>query len=106
MKFYFGHKFVARKCACGEALRLKVAQMLQFATVKDVNISGDVLRAFIRRKGIGCNGIKLRFVDSTQQHSTHIRRNYLQTDLLPNPDTGMYMNLSAFSKRLFLGAQK
>ena len=83
VKFFFRHKFVARKCACREALCLKVAQMLQFAKVMDVNISGDVLRAFIRRKGIGCNGIKLRFVDSTQHHGTHIRRSYLQTDLLP-----------------------
>ncbi|KAK2553483.1 hypothetical protein P5673_025246 [Acropora cervicornis] len=87
VKFFFRHKFVARKCACGEALGFKVAQMLQFAKVEDVNIRGDVLRAFIRRKGIGCNGIKLRFVDNTQHHGTQIRRSYLQTDLLAKLDT-------------------
>ena len=83
-----------------------MAQTLQFVKVKDVQIRGDVLRAFIRRKGIGCNGVKLRFVDSTQHHGTHIRRSSLPTDLLAKLDTGMYVNLSAVSKMLFLGAQK
>ena len=57
---FFKHKFVARKCACGEALGFKVAPMLQFISVRDVQIRGDVLRSFIRRKGIGCNGVKVR----------------------------------------------
>ena len=35
MKLFFRHKFVARECACGEALGFKVAQMLQFVKVKD-----------------------------------------------------------------------
>ena len=83
-----------------------MAQMLQFVKVKDMQISGDVLRAFIRQKGIWCNGVKLRFVDSTQHHGTHIRRSSLPTDLLAKLDTGMYVNLSAVSKMLFLGAQK
>jgi len=88
-----------------QASGFKVAQILQFVKVKDVQISGDV-RGFTRRKGNGCNGVKLRFVDSTQHHGTHIRRSSLPTDLLAKLDTGMYMNLSAIRKGLFLGAQK
>ena len=80
--------------------------MLQFVKVKDVQLSEDVLKSFIRRKGIGCNGVILRFVDSTQHHATHIGRSSLLTDLLAKLDTSMYMNLSAVSKELFLGAQK
>ena len=80
--------------------------MLQFVKVKDVQISGDVQRGFTRRKRIGCKGVKLRFVDSTQHHGTHIRRSSLPTDLLAKLDTGMSMNLSAIRKGLFLGAQK
>ena len=97
---------VARKCASGEALGFKVAQMLQVVKVKDMQISGDVQRGFTRRKRIGCKGVKLRFVDSTQHHGTHIRRSSLPTDLLTKLDSGMYMNLSAVRKGLFLGAQK
>ncbi|KAK2548552.1 hypothetical protein P5673_031222 [Acropora cervicornis] len=70
-----------------EASGFKVAQILQFVKVKDVQISGDV-RGFTRRKGNGCNGVKLRFVDSTQHHGTHIRRSSLPTDLLAKLDTG------------------
>ena len=80
---FFKHKFVARKCACREALGFKVAPMLRFIDVMDVEIKGDVLRSFIRRTGIGCNGVKLRFVrDGPQHHGTHIRRSALPTDLL------------------------
>ncbi|XP_044173895.1 uncharacterized protein LOC114967655 isoform X3 [Acropora millepora] len=89
VKLFFRLKVVARKCACGEALGFKVAQMLQFVKVKDVQISGDVQRGFTRRKRIGCNGVKLRFVDSTQHHGTHIRRSSLPTDLLAKLDTGV-----------------
>ena len=74
--------------------------------MKDVQISGDILRGFIRRKGIGCNGVKLRFVDSTQHHSTHIRRSSLPKDLLEKLDTGMYMNLSAISKPAIFGCSE
>ena len=73
------HKFVARECACGEALGFKVAQMLQVVKVKDLQISGDVLRGFIRRKGIGCNGVKLRFVDSTVDRGVRCRQIYWQS---------------------------
>ena len=103
---FFRLKVVARKCASGEELGFKVAQILQFVKVKVVQISGDLQRGFARRKGNGCNSVKLRFVDRTQHHGTHIRRSSLPTDLLAKLDTGMYMNLSAVRKGLFLGAQK
>ncbi|XP_068733810.1 uncharacterized protein [Montipora capricornis] len=89
VNMFFKHKFVARKCACGEALGFKVAAMLQFISVSDVQMKGDVLRSFVRRKGIGCNGVKLRFADTTQHHSTHIRRRFLPTDLLAKLDSAV-----------------
>ncbi|XP_068686043.1 uncharacterized protein [Montipora foliosa] len=55
-------------------------------------MKGDALRSFVRRKGIGCNGVKLRFADTTQHHGTHIRRRFLPTDLLAKLD-------SAFEKK-------
>ena len=79
---FFKHSLVGRKCACGEALGFKVAPMLHLINVRDVETSGDVLRSFVRRKGFGCNSVKLRFVDSNKQHhGTHIRRSALPTDL-------------------------
>lgn len=91
---FFKHKFVARKCACGEALGFKVAPMLRFIDVMDVEIKGDVPRSFIRHTGIGCNGVKLRFVrDGPQHHGTHIRRSALPTDLLAKLDSGMYLQV-------------
>ncbi|XP_078365939.1 uncharacterized protein LOC144650157 [Oculina patagonica] len=62
IKMFFKHKFVARKCACGMALGFKIAPMLSFIGVVDVETKGDVLRSFIKCKGIGCNGVKFRFV--------------------------------------------
>ena len=88
---FFRHKFVARKCACGDAFGFKVAPMLNFINVRDVEISADVLRAFIRRTKIGYNGVKLRFSDGVQHHGTQIRRNVLSSDLLAKLDTGMYL---------------
>ena len=71
VKLFFKHKFVARKYACGvKALGFKAAEMLEFVKVKDMQISGDILRGFIRRKRTGCNGVKLRFVDSTPDCKT------------------------------------
>ncbi len=88
---FFKHKFVTRKCACSEALGFKIAPMLSFIGVVDVETKGDVLRSFIKRKGFGCNGVKLRFVrDGPQHHGTHIRRSALPTDLLAKLDSGRY----------------
>ena len=42
---------VARKCACGEVLGFKVAQMLEFVKAKDAQISRDVLSGFISTMG-------------------------------------------------------
>ena len=64
--------------------------MLQFMNLKDAQASGEVLRSYVRHTGIGCNGIKLRFVDGIQHHGTHIRRKVLPTDLLAKLDSGMY----------------
>ncbi|XP_068686045.1 uncharacterized protein [Montipora foliosa] len=52
-------------------------------------MKGDALRSFVRRKGIGCNGVKLRFADTTQHHGTHIRRRFLPTDLLAKLDSAV-----------------
>lgn len=84
---------MARKCACGEAFGFKVSLMLSFVSGKremDVSTSSDVLRSYVRRHGIGCNGIKLRFVDSAQHHGTHISRSALPEDMLEKLDRGMY----------------
>ena len=66
--------------------------MLQFMNLKDAQTSGEVLRSYVRRTGIGCNGIKLRFKDGIQHHGTHIRRKILPTDLLAKLDSGMYLS--------------
>lgn len=66
---FFKPKFVARKCACGEVFGFKVVPMLQFMNLKDAQASGEVLRSYVRRTGIGCNGIKLRFKDGIQHHA-------------------------------------
>ena len=64
--------------------------MLQFMNLKDAQASGEVIRSYVRRTGIGYNGIKLRLVDGIQHHETHIRRKVLPTDLLAKLDSGMY----------------
>ena len=57
----------------------------------DVSTQADVLRSYIRRHGIGCNGVKLRFADSAaQHHGTHIRRSALPLEILAELDSGMY----------------
>lgn len=66
--------------------------MLQFMNLKDAQASGEVLRSYVRRTGIGYNGIKLRFVDGIQHHGTHIRRKVLPTDLLAKLDSGKYLS--------------
>ena len=63
--------------------------MLQFMNLKDAQSSGEVLRSYVRRTGIGYNGIKLRLVDGIQHHETQIRRKVLPTDLLAKLDSGM-----------------
>lgn len=55
--------------------------MLQFMNLKDAQASGEVLRSYVRRTGIGYNGI--------QHHETHIKRKVLPTDLLAKLDSGM-----------------
>ncbi len=73
----------------GKAFGFKIAPMLSFIGVVDVETKGDVLRSFIKRKGFGCNGVKLRFERvGPQYHGTHIRRSALPTDLSAKLDSG------------------
>jgi hypothetical protein len=64
---------------------------------------GNVLRSYIRRKRIGCNGVKLRFHDGVQHHGTHMRRSVVPAELLRTLDSGMHYYSHQFCINIIIG---